>query len=329
MTLSTILMSAGGGVVALLVLALLYGAGYAMWADKRWPSEGRMVDTGVGPLHVVEAGAAPGEGPVVVLVHGASANTRELRSVLEAPLVAAGYRVISFDRPGFGGSPGFDGAPRLAGHAAALAALMDALDLEQPLIVGHSYGGAVALRHAIDFPGRVTGYVLLGPVTHGDVGPAAWYNHVGAVPVLGWLFSRAVIPIAGPASAADGLIGTFAPSPAPDGHADATGVGLLFRPATFRANARDLAHINPELLEQQQRYDEITAPLAIIAGDSDGTVRTTRHSDRLAVTAPDTRLAILPGVGHMPHHAAPDLVLEHIAALLPALGAGAAQGATQ
>jgi len=224
--------------------------------------------------------------------------------------------VIAFDRPGFGGSPGFDGAPRLAGHAAALAALIEALELEQPLVVGHSYGGAVALRHAIDFPGTVTGYVLLGPVTHGDVGPAAWYNHVGATPVLGWLFSRAVIPIAGPASAGDGLIGTFAPSPAPEGHAEATGVGLLFRPATFRANARDLAHINPELLEQQQRYGDIATPLAIIAGDSDGTVRTSRHSERLAATAPDTRLAILPGVGHMPHHAAPDLVVEHVAALL-------------
>ena len=105
---------------------------------------------------------------------------------------------IAPDRQGFGASPPLASRERLAGHARALAALIDALDLEPPIVVGHSYGGSIALRLALDRPGLARGYVLLGPATHGDVGPVAWYNHVGAAPVLGPFFAYAVAPIAGP-----------------------------------------------------------------------------------------------------------------------------------
>ncbi len=301
-----------GGAV---LMAFAYGAGYAVWATRRWPAEGRVVETAAGPLHVVAAGPEAGEGPAVVLVHGASANNRELRSALEAPLVEAGFRVLALDRPGFGGSPAFHGRDRLSGHARAVAALIEAEGLERPIVVGHSYGGAVALRLALDRPGLAGGYVVLGSATHGDVGPVAWYNHVGATPVVGWLMARAVTPIAGPLVARDGLGSTFAPAPAPQGHAEATGVGLLFRPATFAANAADLHRVNPELLAQQNDYDAITDPVVLIAGEADRTVSTARHSERAAAAIPDARLALLPEVGHMPHHAEPELIVEHVRAL--------------
>lgn len=294
------------------VAAYVYGRVYAARAEARWPAEGRLIETAAGPIHVVEAGAGP---RAVVLVHGASANTRELRSALEDPLVAVGFRVVAFDRPGFGASPAFARADRLAGHADALQAVIEAEGLDRPIVVGHSYGGAVALRHALDHPGAGGGYVLLGPATHGDVGPVAWHNHVAATPVLGWFFTRLVVPIAGPPAGGPGVEATFAPSLAPEGHAEETGVGLLFRPESFEANARDLHAVNAELLEQQARYADIAAPVAIIAGVEDRTVNTARHSERAAAAIPDARLALLPGVGHMPHHAAPDLVVEHVVAL--------------
>jgi pimeloyl-ACP methyl ester carboxylesterase len=309
---------------ALFVGGLIYGAVYTAQVEARFPPSGRMIETSAGPLHVIEAGAA--EGPALVLVHGASANALELLSGLEGPLTAAGYRVIAFDRPGFGASPNFSSSEfssrdRLAGHAAAAAALIDALELEDPVVIGHSYGGAVVLRLALDYPDAAGGLVLLGPATHGDVGPVAWYNHVGATPVLGWAFSRTIIPIAGPGAAAGGVESSFAPAPVPEGHLEATGVGLVFRPRTFAANATDLARVNPELLIQQERYGEIAIPVAIISGEGDETVSTQGHSVRATAAIEGARLEILPDVGHMPHHAAPALIVEQIEAIFESMDA--------
>jgi pimeloyl-ACP methyl ester carboxylesterase len=305
-------------IAGLVALGLAYGAGYAAWASRRWPAEGRLVDTAAGPIQVVEAGDPAGR--AVLLIHGSSANSREPRSALEAPLVAAGFRVLAMDRPGFGGSPPFADRAlltegRLAAHARSAAALIEALELERPIVVGHSYGGAVALRLALDRPGLAGGYVLLAPATHGDVGPVAWYNHAGATPVLGWLLARAVAPVAGPIVVRGGLGAVFAPQEAPENHAEATGVGLLFRPRSFAENAADLDPVNAELLAQQGRYGEIVDPVAILAGEDDVTVLTARHAERTAAMIPDARLALLPGVGHMPHHARPDLIVEHVRAL--------------
>lgn len=296
-----------------LVLSFAYGAGYSAWTARRWPAEGRFVETDAGPIHVVESG--PRNGPVVVLVHGASANNRELRSTLEAPLAAAGFRVVALDRPGFGGTPALDDADRLGGHARAIAALIEAEGFDRPIVVAHSYGGAVSLRLALDRPGLAGGYVLLGPATHGDVGPVAWYNDAAAIPVVGWVLTRCVAPIAGPIAAKPGLANAFAPQPVPDGHGEATGVGLVFRPETFAENTRDLHEVNAELRAQQDRYGEIADPVSIIAGEDDRTLITPRHSGRTAAAIAGARLTLLPGVGHMPHHAVPGLIVEEVARL--------------
>lgn len=295
--------------------ALAWSAGYARWAERRWPADGRLVDTRVGRLHVRERGA----GPAVILIHGAGANARELMITLGLALDDRA-RVIALDRPGFGGSPGFSSRARLARHADAVAALIEAEGLDRPVVVGHSYGAAVALRLAIDHPDSASGLVLLGPATHGYVGPVAWHNYVAATPVLGPAFCRLLVPIAGPLMLEGGVRATFAPEPAPPGYAANAGIGLLFRPRNFRANALDLAVVNAELAAQEPSYGDIAIPVAVIAGDEDRTVRTASHAEPLAAALPDARLAVLPGGGHMPHYGGREIVLEHVDALLAARG---------
>lgn len=298
--------------VLALALGAAYGAGYAVWARGRAPKEGRMVATAAGPVHIIERGRA--DGPARVLIHGAASNARDILFALEAELGRDG-RLIAIDRPGFGDSPAFGSSERLKGHADAVAAVIAALKLEKSVVVAHSYGGSVALRLALDHPDAASGFVLAAPPSYGFVGPAAWYNYAADIPVAGFFFSHIVAPIVGPRAIKTAIPATFAPQPAPEGYADKTGIVLFFRPATFRANARDLARVNRELAAQEARYGEIALPVALIAGEADKTVSTTRHSVRLASVLKDARLTLLPGVGHMPHYADPGLVGEHVRAI--------------
>ncbi len=115
-----------------------------------------------------------GAGPVVVLLHAGVADRRMWAGTLEL-LAAAGFRAIAVDLPGFGDAPAVAGEP--APWTAVLETL-DALGVERAVVVGNSFGGAVALRVAVVAPARVTGLVLVScPPVDLDPSPrlaAAW-----------------------------------------------------------------------------------------------------------------------------------------------------------
>ena len=107
----------------------------------------------------------------------------------------------------------------------------------------------------------------------------------------------------------------FLPQAMPDGFIENSATRLLLRPREFLANAWDLVTLKAAVAEQAPRYAEIKAPITIIAGDTtDKTVSTNIHSRPLAATAPNARLIVLPGVGHMVQYAVPDLVVAEIEA---------------
>ncbi|MEW1827968.1 alpha/beta fold hydrolase [Streptomyces sp. NPDC088196] len=106
-----------------------------------------------------------GEGPSVLLLHGggpgASGVTNYSRNIAE---LAKEYRVIVPDLPGYGRSTkGIDGADPFGYLANGIRGLMDQLGLDKAHLVGNSYGGACALRLALDTPKRVDRMVLMGP----------------------------------------------------------------------------------------------------------------------------------------------------------------------
>jgi pimeloyl-ACP methyl ester carboxylesterase len=116
-----------------------------------------------------------------------------------------------------------------------------------------------------------------------------------------------------------GVRGVFAPQLVPDGYVENTATALLLRPREFLANARDLVTLKAEVAEQAPRYAGIKAPITIIAGDIDKTVSTNIHSRPLAATAPNVKLIVLPGLGHMVQNAVPDLVISEIEAMMGAM----------
>ncbi|WP_329596223.1 alpha/beta fold hydrolase [Streptomyces pseudovenezuelae] len=109
--------------------------------------------------------AETGDGPPVLLLHGggpgASGVSNYARNIAE---LAKNYRVIVPDLPGYGRSAkGLDLADPFGSLAGAIRGLMDRLHLDRAHLVGNSYGGACALRLALDTPGRVDRMVLMGP----------------------------------------------------------------------------------------------------------------------------------------------------------------------
>jgi 4,5:9,10-diseco-3-hydroxy-5,9,17-trioxoandrosta-1(10),2-diene-4-oate hydrolase len=126
------------------------------------PTEGRLVPVGGRELFVTEAGT----GIPVVLLHGGGPGATGMSNFghnLE-PLLAAGFRVIVPDLPGYGRSTkGIDRSDPFGDLALAVRGLLDALDLDRAHLIGNSYGGAAALRLALDRPDRVDRMVLMGP----------------------------------------------------------------------------------------------------------------------------------------------------------------------
>ncbi|MGA1342076.1 MAG: alpha/beta fold hydrolase [Hyphomonas sp.] len=300
-------------VLAATICALGLGAcvtsmAYTSRVELTYPASGPLIPVAGHSVHVIEQGSA---GPVVLMIHGASANAREFTWTL-APRLEMQMRILMADRPGHGHSDRFEGAEELGAQARQMAGVLDALAPgERAVIVGHSFGGAVALRLALDRPDLVSGLVLLAPVTHDwGSGGTAWYNTLAAPPVLGTAFSQ-LLPIVGPAQVKGGISSVFKPVPAPPGYFENSGISLLFRPQNFRANARDVTALQQELGAQSARYGEIRVPVIVFSGSQDTVISPKLHVGELKKQVP-VELVILEHEGHMPHHGEGEAVAEAI-----------------
>lgn len=119
--------------------------------------------------------ATAGEGPPVVLLHGWGLTHRTYRKALQA-LVSQGMQVWAPAMPGFGGTSDL---PELSleAYAAWVVAFMNAVGIDEPVtLVGHSFGGGVAIKTAHDAPTRVARLVCVN-----SIGGSAWTEERGVV----------------------------------------------------------------------------------------------------------------------------------------------------
>lgn len=264
-------------------------------------------------LHLLDIGPRAPE--AILLIHGASGNLRDFAfsfiAALQADPAAAGRRIIAIDRPGFGYS---DRGPRAAWRPELQARMMrQALarrGVERVVLLGHSLGAASALAWALDAPTTVRGLVVVSGVSHTWPGSAGLTYDLLSSPLIGAGVARIGAALVSEARAKRVLETVFAPQTPPPGYADYIGLALALRPATLRANGRDVARLKPILKEQAARYRTIDAPVAIVHGGADRVVPAEIHAEPLARAIRSSELTILKTVGHMPHHAVDKTVIE-------------------
>lgn len=274
-------------------------------AEARWPPVGELVTLDDGTVvHVL----VEGDGPDVVLLHGASGNLRDFTMSL-TPLLTEDFRVIAFDRPGFGHTA--DIGPRDASplaQADVMIAAADKLGVRDPVVLGHSYGGAVAMGWALRAPDPPAALTIVSGTTHpwpGGLG--VWYDIT-----TGRLGTHLLTPLAAafaPHGPPDSFVNNiFRPQSAPDGYLDHIGAGLTLRRATLRANARQIRALNDQLAHMAPHYGRLSMPLEIVHGLEDRIVPPDIHGVQLAADVADASLTLLDGVGHMPHHSNPEQI---------------------
>jgi pimeloyl-ACP methyl ester carboxylesterase len=307
---------------ALTVAAEILGAGAVVTfigtqlIERAHPPRGRFVDVGGLRQHVVELGTDTGA-PPLVLIHGAGCNLEDMRLALGERL-AARHRVILIDRPGLGWSRRRGrGGNSPVYQATVLRGMLDRLGVERAIVVGHSWGGALALSFALDYPDRVAGLILLAPPLYPFPRSMTWLYTLFALPAFGWLYARTLalplgVPFIGMAMAS-----AFLPQLPPRGYIKRTAALLLLRPKVFLANARDVAGLGENLTTQPARYGTLAVPTVVMTGSVDMVVAPRRHALAFAAAAPGTKLVVLPGIGHMLHHVAAERVageIEEVAA---------------
>ena len=299
-------------------LALATRAGVAI-VERRYPPQGQAIPVNGATINLVDIGPRDGQRPPLLLIHGASSNLEAMRRPL-GDLLAQRHRVLLVDRPGHGWSPrerSEDSTP--AAQARMLDEALARAGIGTVILVVHSWSGALGLRMALDFPERVAGLVMLAPVAYPWRGGVGQYNAAVTTPVVGPLLAHTITLPLGLALMASGARGVFAPQQMPDDFVDRTATPLLLRPQEFIANARDLVTLKQSVTEQAARYSEIRVPVTIVAGDADTTVSTAIHSRPLAQAISQTRLIVLPGLGHMVQNAVHDLVASEVERLVAAV----------
>ena len=317
MRLLTIMAAVLAGLALLTAAGLAATRGLIRLARRRAPALGRFVTVDGVRLHLRNEG----EGPTVLLIHGAKGSLYDHELEL-APLLRDRYRVITVDRPGSGYSERVpDGSERRLGgevprrseppldggssresgsplvQADLLHELLRELEAAPAIVLGHSAGAPVALALALRHPDDVAGLVTAAGYTHAVRPLGTPLARLLRARLLGRLFRAALLA---PAVA---LAGPFvlrriaAPERAPRAYARAA-LALNYDPARSAGDAEDVAAVERDLRLLAPEYPRVTQPLIALHGREDR-VLWPQQSERLVDAVPGAELRPIAGAGHL------------------------------
>ena len=264
-------------------------------AQRDNPPIGLFIDVDGVRLHYVERGT----GRPLILFHGNGSMLQDFDSSGLIDLAAKSYRVIVFDRPGFGHSS----RPRSVvwtpeAQAELFANAFERLNVRQAIVLGHSWGASVAVALGRKHPALVEALVLVSgyyfPTARADVLALS----APAVPGIGDILSHTISPIASRLMWPAMLRKMFGPRPIPEKFAGFP-VEMAVRPTEIRASAAETALMIPSAASSAQTYNELAMPTVIVAGSEDRIIDIDEQSARLHDAIKQSKMRRILGAGHM------------------------------
>ena len=233
-----------------------------------------------------------GDGPAVVLLHPGIHDSTVWDSVV--PLLD-GFRVIRYDRPGFGGSPAATSEFTNLTHVVGV---LDALGVDRAHLVGNSMGGALALSLALEHPERVASLTLLAPGIEGYPWPESSPEEVEIEEAY-----RQAAEAKDAEALADVMARAFC----------ASGVDDSIRQQLVRSSQNDFDQDGLEQREPEHwsRLGDIAVPTVVFVGGTDEPASTLAGTD-LAERISQAELVRLNDVDHLIPLRAPDAVADKV-----------------
>ena len=227
-------------------------------------------------LHYVKAGD-PSK-PLVLFLHGSPGSLSAFIDFLVDSTLLSKALLITADRPGFGYSNFGNGEPSLKKQSEILKPILEEYKMNRPIIlVGHSLGGPLIARMAIDYPELVDGLIMVAGSIDPELEPnETWFRAPLATPFLSWVL-----------------------------------------PNSFRASNEEIYQLKPQLEKMLPLWKQIECPVIVIQGSKDVFVPAANadFAKKVLVNAP-VDFVLIEGMDHFVPWSNPELIHEAILSML-------------
>jgi len=284
----------------LLILCLAFLSALPACADNAIPAgfKGGFVNVKGQQLRVYQTGA----GPDLLLIHGLPGSIEDWETVM--PSLSKNFRVTVYDRPGQGFSSANKLKYDLNQNADIAIALIEKLKLNNPVVVGHSYGGSTVVEMAVRNPSNIKAFVAVSAVTSGGEEPETIFK-ILKTPVIGPVFAWMAKLFTGCSMVEDGAKKAFHPNEnAMPADYVKTRCMIFMQPKVIKTMSMEDVSMGPDVEKMAPLYGKIKKPLFIVHGKSDQEVPV---SDGILLNkaVAGSRLILLDNTGHMVQYARP------------------------
>ena len=258
-------------------------------------------------VRYVEAGA----GSAVVLIHGNAGSVDDF-DFKGLGLLCRDHRVIAVDRPGHGKSERpSDVDAKLRYQTRLLHETLSHLGVTRPVLVGHSWGGSLALAYAVEYPTELSAIVLLAPAAYSDGGPDQFMRAVIKTPVIGDVSLFVGRAIFGEHMLKKELQKAFYPDSVPEEYLRHASSSWL-RHKQVRAILEDEYSLDKDLKRVSRHYCEISIPVVIVTGDHDKVVSAKQNAYKLKTLIANSQLIELQNTGHQVPQTHPESIFNAV-----------------
>jgi pimeloyl-ACP methyl ester carboxylesterase len=286
--------------VGALAVSAIVNRQLAKTAERRNRPIGRFLEVDGVRLHYLERG----KGNPLVLLHGNGSMIQDFETSGLIDIAAKKYRVIVFDRPGYGYSERPRGTVWTPdAQADLLRRALEQLGISRAAVLGHSWGASVAIALALKYPEAVSGLVLASGYYYPSIRADVIALSQPGVPVIGDILRHTISPLASRLLWPLVMRKVFGPAPVPRKF-DNFPKEMAVRPSQLRASAAESFLMIPDAFAFCGRYANLEMPVVIIAGEQDRLVDIERQSSRLHRQIKQSVFHRVPGAGHMVHQTA-------------------------